>query len=127
MPTNLLIELEYLGLTARLKRLSDTITKNIHELYRAERVDIEPSWHLVFLILKDKSKTMEEISEAFNTSLPVTFKIADKMRKKGYVDITKDNVDNRKKVLSLTKKTQKELPKFEKNLESGSAINKRYS
>lgn len=54
METDFLVGLEYLGVTARIKRLSDTFFYSIKELYKQLGITIEPSWHLVFLILKDQ-------------------------------------------------------------------------
>ncbi len=120
MEKDFLVDLKYLGITARLKRINDTISASIKEMYKIEGTDIEPSWHLVFLILKKhKMLSMSEIAFAFNTSLPATFKMIDKMRKKGYVKIEKDKSDTRKKHVSLTKKSYKELPKLEKIWDAG--------
>ena len=48
MENDFLGELKYLGITARLKRLSDNISTNIKELYKEKDLDIKPSWHLIF-------------------------------------------------------------------------------
>lgn len=48
MEIDFLVGLEYLGVTARIKRLSDTFFYSIKELYKQLGITIEPSWHLVF-------------------------------------------------------------------------------
>jgi len=113
-------ELGYLGLIARLKRLSDSILYSIRDLYKLENIDIEPNWHLVFLILKKhKTRTMSEIAESFHLSQPAIVKIINKMKKKGYIDIVKDTYDNRKRQLQLSQKAVSELPRFEKIWHAG--------
>ena len=120
MKNDFLKELGYLGLIARLKRLSDSILYSIRDLYKLENIDIEPNWHLVFLILKKhKTRTMSEIAESFHLSQPAIVKIINKMKKKGYIDIVKDTYDNRKRKLQLSQKAISELPRFEKIWHAG--------
>ena len=115
MKNDFLKELGYLGLIARLKRLSDSILYSIRDLYKSEDIDIEPNWHLVFLILKKhKTRTITEIAEAFQLSQPAVVKIINKMKKKGYIDIINDANDNRKRHLKLSQKAISQLPFFEK-------------
>ena len=76
MNNDFLKELGYLGLIARLKRLSDSMLYSIRDLYKLEDIDIEPNWHLVFLILKKhKTRTMTEIAESFHLSQAAIVKI----------------------------------------------------
>lgn len=120
MNKDFLKELEYLGITARLKRMSDSISYSIKELYKHENIDIEPSWHLVLLILKKhKTRTMTEISEDFNISQPAMVRMIEKIARKGYIDIIENKTDKRKKQLQLSKKALKELPKFERVWDAG--------
>lgn len=120
MENDFLKELEYLGITARLKRMSDSLSYSIRDLYKSEDVDIEPSWHLVFLLLKrHKTRTMTEISEALHISQPAIVKMINKMKKRGYLDVINDSQDNRKKQLHLSKKALNELPKFERIWDAG--------
>lgn len=120
MKNDFLKELGYLGLIARFKRLSDSILYSIRDLYKLEDIDIEPNWHLVFLILKKhKTRTMTEIAESFHLSQPAIVKIINKMEKKGYIDIIQDTHDNRKRQLQLSQKAVSELPRFEKIWHAG--------
>lgn len=122
MKEDFLKELEYLGLIARLKRLSDSMLYSIRELYRLKGIEIEPNWHFVFLILKEyKTRTMTQMAEAFQLSQPAVVKIINKMKKKGYIDMVHDPHDHRKRQLRLSQKAMKELPVFEKIWDSGQA------
>ena len=80
MDADYLKTLGHLGVTARIKRLSDTLFYSIRELYRQLGVDMEPSWHLVFLILKQEGKvTMQELSNQLHLSKPAVTKMIKKM------------------------------------------------
>ena len=114
MKDDFLIEMGYAGLTGRLKRLSDAFVYSTKEFYRAHGLDIEPNWHMIFLLLqKHKQLTVMEIAEALHLSHPAIVKLADKMKKQGYIQAVKDAADNRKYQLTLTKKALKEMPKLE--------------
>ncbi len=120
MQNDFLKELKFLGVTARLKRLNDVLSANIKELYNENNLDIEPSWHLVFLILKKrKSLTMSDMAAELNLSQPALTKMTTRMVKKGYLEISADESDKRKKILTLTEKALSELPKFEKVWNAG--------
>lgn len=120
MKKDFLKELEYLGITARLKRLSDAMSYSIKSLYKHEGIDIEPSWHLILLYLKEHpSATMTEVAEAFNYSQAAITKMMKKMVNRGYLLQKLDPSDSRKKLLSLSQKAVRELPHFEKIWEAG--------
>lgn len=120
MKKDFLKELEYLGVTARLKRLNDNVSASIKELYKAENIDIEPSWHLLLIFLKKrKLSTMSEIAEEFNYSQAAATKMITRMVNKGYIETAVDGNDSRKKNLRLSKKAKKELPKFERVWNAG--------
>ena len=120
MKNDYLKDLGYLGVTARIKRLSDALSSGIKDLYLANNVDIEPSWHLLLLYLKEKKQsTLSEVAEAFRFSQPAANKMITRMLKKGYIDITVDDKDNRKKILRLSAKAKKNMPKFEKIWDAG--------
>ncbi|MEZ5357240.1 MAG: MarR family transcriptional regulator [Candidatus Zixiibacteriota bacterium] len=120
MENDFLKDLKSLGVTARLKRLSDALSSQIKDLYKSQGVDIEPSWHLVFLLLKkNQAMTMSELAEACRLSQPAMTKMIARIRKKGYITIAGDSEDNRKKVLTLSIKAINLMPKFEHIWDAG--------
>ena len=120
MEYDFLKSLEYLGITARIKRLSDNLASGIKDLYKENNFDIEPSWHLIFLYLKEnKQSTMSELATAFHYSQPATTKMITRMKAKGYIDVKSDSSDSRKKILLLSTRAKKMLPKFEKVWDAG--------
>jgi MarR family transcriptional repressor of emrRAB len=110
-----LIELQLVGLTSRLKRLTDNILYSTKDFYKAVGVDIEPNWHLIFLLLKKHEElTVTEISERLQMSHPAIVKIVRNMKAKEYVETKTDTSDSRKQLLYLTDKAKLALPQLEK-------------
>ena len=63
-------DLGFLGVTARLKRLSDSISYSIKEMYKKQNIAFEPSWHLYILFLREYPlSSMTEISESLRITL----------------------------------------------------------
>ncbi len=110
MENDFLRELEFLGVTARLKRLSDALSVSIKELYRTNGVDFEPSWHLVLLFLQNRTATPTEIATALKLSQPAVTTMLRRMVAKGYLDVIPDHGDGRKKNVQLSAKARDSLP-----------------
>ncbi|HPG06416.1 MAG: MarR family transcriptional regulator [Saprospiraceae bacterium] len=120
MEIDFLVGLEYLGVTARIKRLSDTFFYSIKELYKQLGITIEPSWHLVFLILKDQKKiSMFDLAKRLHLSRPAITKMIKKMAELDYVLIASDQSDSRKKMVVLSEKAQNNLVTFERVWNAG--------
>lgn len=111
--------LELLGVTARLKRLSDALTANIKELYREQGADIEPSWHAVLLYLRERTATQSEIANALRLSQPAMTKMIQRMTAKGYLEVLDDDEDGRKNIVRLTRLARRRLPALEKIWQAG--------
>jgi DNA-binding MarR family transcriptional regulator len=120
MSDDFLKDLGFLGVTARLKRLSDTVSGSIRDLYKARGVDIEPGWHLVFLVLQERRQcTMTDLADAFRLSQPAITRMIGKMAKRGYLEVDRDQRDSRKKRIRLSRKARTRLPEFEKIWDAG--------
>lgn len=120
MRKDFLIEMEYPGLTARLKRLSDSFVYQTKEFYKSRNIEIEPNWHMIFLLLiKHGQLTVMQISEALDLSHPAIVKLINKMKNKGYIISNKDKEDNRKYQLELSDKAKAELPLLQQYWEAG--------
>ncbi|WBX75765.1 MarR family winged helix-turn-helix transcriptional regulator [Tenacibaculum ovolyticum] len=104
---------DYLTFTARLKRISDNLLYSAKDLYKTLNLEIEPNWHLIFLLFKEKQTlTITEIAEKLKISQPGVIKIVNKMKAKKYLKSEKDKKDSRIQLLKLTTKAKKELPKL---------------
>lgn len=120
MEDDFLVEMGCAGLTGRLKRLSDAFIYSTKEYYRNQNLEIEPNWHMIFMILKKHKKlTVTDISETLNISHSAVVQLADKMKKKGYINTSKDPQDKRKHQLSLSQKAREKLPEFEHYWDAG--------
>lgn len=108
-------QLGLLGVTARLKRASDALSEDIKTYYASVGVDLEPSWHLVLLYLRgEEGATMTELAESLQLSAPATTKMVRRMSARGYVDVTEDPDDRRKKRLRLSARARARFAEFER-------------
>ncbi|WP_271785081.1 MarR family winged helix-turn-helix transcriptional regulator [Aquimarina algiphila] len=106
--------LQIIGVTARVKRISDTLMHDARRVYDYLELPIEPNWHLIFLLLKEqKQLSVTEISKALEFSHPSVITIIKKMKKVGYVTSRANAKDSRKQIIELTEKAYKELPKLQ--------------
>ena len=114
MKEDFLKELSFVGFTARMKRISDSLMYDARKIYDDLDIGIEPNWHLIFLLLKKENQlTVTEISQKLGFSHPAIIKIIKKMKEKGFVESLTDPNDFRKQRLQLSEKSIKVLPHFE--------------
>jgi len=112
-------EIGFAGLNSRIKRLSDDLLYSTRDYYKNAGLDIEPNWHLVFLLLeKHATLTITDISQELRMSHPACVKIVNKMKKRGYLDTIVDKNDSRRQLLLLSKKATSMLPEFRKHWEA---------
>lgn len=106
--------LQFIGFTARIKRLSESVMLDAKNIYKQSEFDIEPNWHLIFLLLKDQQAlSVTEIADTLGFSHPAIIKITQKMGVHGYLESLPHPTDSRKKLLSLSEKSKNMLPAFE--------------
>ncbi|GLU44830.1 MarR family winged helix-turn-helix transcriptional regulator [Allomuricauda sp. NBRC 101325] len=104
----------YKALDNRLKRISDRMAHDTRKFFKQLNLDVEPSWHLVFKLLKEnKQHTMVDIAEQLGYSPPSTVVMLKKMAKKGYIESKPDPLDKRKQNIELTQKAIDLMPKLE--------------
>jgi len=107
-------ELAAFGFTARIKRISDALMYDAKKVYEFADLEIEPNWHLIFLLLqKEGQLSVTEISRKLGFSHPAIIKITKKMKLKEYLESATDSNDSRKQLLSLSEKSKNILPAFE--------------
>ncbi|WP_422004708.1 MarR family transcriptional regulator [Roseivirga pacifica] len=120
MENDFLIEMGYPGLTGRLKRLSDLFVYQTKEFYKEFEVDIEPNWHMIFMLLQNhEALTVMDMAAMLHLSHPSIIRMVNKMKKNGYIDSVQDEADNRKFYLQLTDKAKRQLPKLETYWQAG--------
>ncbi len=115
MEKDFLQTLGHIGFTARIKRLYDSMYYDSKRYYSSSHLDIEPNWHIIFLLLKaEKGLSVTEIAKRLKFSHPAIIKVTKKMKERGYIDSLPDSSDNRKSIIRLSDKGLKHLPIFEK-------------
>ncbi len=114
MERDFIKDLGYRALDNRLKRISDRMTHDTRKFFKQIQLDIEPSWHLVFKLLKEnETLTMVEIADQLGYSHPSMVVMLKKMTAKGYITSERDPEDKRKQNLSLTQRSRDLLPELE--------------
>ena len=114
MEKDFIKELGYRALDNRLKRISDRMAHDTRKFFKQIDMDLEPSWHLVFKLIKEnKMLTMVDIAEQLGYTHPSTVVLLKKMTAKGYIISEKDEVDKRKQNIKLTQKSHDILPELE--------------
>ncbi|TNJ41199.1 MarR family transcriptional regulator [Tamlana fucoidanivorans] len=106
--------LGYKALDNRLKRISDRILHDTRKFFKHIDIDVEPSWHLVFKLLRqNETLTMVDIAQQLGYSHPSTVVMLKKMTAKGFIVSEKDSIDKRKLNIKLTQKSIDLLPDLE--------------
>ncbi|CAM1361309.1 conserved hypothetical protein [Tenacibaculum sediminilitoris] len=114
MNNDLVREMGYIALATRLKRISDKMTHSTRLMYRNLNIDIEPNWYLVLVIVQQTPNiSVMEIAEKLGFTHQSVITITNKMVKKEYLQVSKDEKDKRKTVFNLNQKAVEILPKIE--------------
>ena len=122
MENDFLSELGLNAVVTRMKRVSDAMLHDGKRMYKELGMDIEPNWFAVFKLLRSKERmTITEIADAIGLSHPSVISIVNKMIDGGYLEESKSNDDNRKRILSLTPKAKRKMPEFEQVWDAGTA------
>ena len=115
MKPNIINELAELAFGARMKRLYDSISKDVMKIYAEHNLDFETKYFTLFyLISRRGSISIMDVAEELSLSHPGVIQLAKELEKKGFIESVKAPNDNRKRFLKLSKKGQKALPEFEK-------------
>jgi ribosomal protein S18 acetylase RimI-like enzyme len=119
-------ELGNLAVVTRLKRVSDAMLHDGRRMYKELGMDIEPNWFVMFRLLqKYKKLGVTDIAERIGLAHPSVVTIVNKMIKAGYLKEERSPGDNRKRMLRLTAKAEKDMPEFERVWDAGTAGFKR--
>ena len=123
MDSDFLQSLGQMAFTARIKRLSDSMLYDSRKYYNSSELDIEPNWHVIFLLLKHENElSVTEVAKRLRFSHPGIIKIVKKMKEKGYLVSFLDPNDQRRTLLSLSKKGWKQLPGLERKWQAMEAV-----
>lgn len=102
-----------MGLTYRMRRLSDRLQDGGRRLYDALDVPLEPNWHILIGYLDEVGETsVTEAAAALGVSHPAVIELARKLESAGLVQTSVDPTDGRRRVLRLTGRARAALPEF---------------
>ena len=117
-----------LGLGSRLKRLSETMMKEIQLAYNHFDIDFDPYLFPIIKIIDNKNGvTNTEIKDALNLSQPAITQSINKLSKKELVLLTDDVLDKRKKIISLSNKGEELVHKMKPLWQTMDVVVKEYT
>jgi len=105
---NFIEELGILALGSRIKNLSELLMKDVTQIYKDQDLDFEPRWFTFFQLLLHKGEvTVTEIARELNQTHPAVVQVIHGLEKRKLISTKKDKKDQRKRLVSLTKKGKK--------------------
>jgi DNA-binding MarR family transcriptional regulator len=111
---DLIQKLGALALASRLKRISERLQRDVSRIYRSQNVDFESRWFPVLYLLKEnKQVSIMEAARSLGLTHPAINQIAGEMADAGLVASARDKTDERRRLLSLTKKGETTLARLE--------------
>ena len=103
MERNIIEELGSLALATRLKNLSERLAKDVAAIYKASDFDFEPRWFAMIYALKDGDElAVTELAQMLQQTHPAINQVANVLVKKRLVIESKDDADQRKRMLKLS-------------------------
>ena len=94
-----------LAISTRLQRMSEFIRKDGSKIYKANGIDFEPKWFpVVYILHKKRELSVVEIAAEIGYSHPSTISLLAELEKTKLVRSKRDRLDNRKRLIVLTKK-----------------------
>ncbi len=104
---DLIIQLGELGLATRLRRLADTLQKDVTDIYAELGLDFRASWFLLLIAMrKHHITTATSLGNELGLSHQAISKTAKPLIQRGLVTESIDPADSRHRLLSLTRDGQ---------------------
>jgi DNA-binding MarR family transcriptional regulator/predicted N-acetyltransferase YhbS len=114
LPSDIIKQLGALAFASRLRRLSERLMQDVARVYGEQDVEFEPRWFpLAFLLRRHSLMAVTEIAEALGLTHPAISQIAARMEDAGLLESAKDEADERRRLLSLSKRGIKTLRALE--------------
>ncbi|MEO6329500.1 MAG: MarR family transcriptional regulator [Ginsengibacter sp.] len=115
MTGNVISKLGALAIGARMRRLTDMFARDVAIIYKEHHLDFEARYFVLFYLISQRDGIgIMEIAEELSLTHPGIIHLAKELEKKGYIKSVKSPTDNRKRMLSLSKKGKAALPEFKK-------------
>ena len=115
MSDNIISKLGALAIGARMRRLTDTFSKDVAIIYKEYHLDFEAKYFVLFYLISQRNGIgIMEIADELSLTHPGIIHLAKELEKKGYIKSVKSPNDSRKRLLTLSKKGKAALPEFKK-------------
>lgn len=102
---NFIEELGTIALGSRVKNLGELLMKDVSRIYKELDMDFEPRWFTFFqLVLSKPGIAVTEIARELNQTHPAAVQVINSLENKKLVRTKKDKTDQRRRLVSLTKK-----------------------
>jgi GNAT superfamily N-acetyltransferase/DNA-binding MarR family transcriptional regulator len=103
MRHDLILQLGELALASRFRRLSDRLMRDVSRVYRERSLDFEARWFPLLYLLGQRSPLpVGAVARELCITHPAVHQIAGAMTRKGLLVSTKDDHDDRRRLLALT-------------------------
>lgn len=90
-------------MATRLKSLSERLAKDVAQIYKELSFDFEPRWFAIVYALRDKETlAVTELATMLRQTHPAVNQVANVLVEKGLVIESKDEADQRKRLLRLS-------------------------
>lgn len=123
MSDDLIRQLGYANLDTRLKRISDKMSHSTRAMYKALGIDIEPSWYLVLVMVRESPNiSVMEIAQRLRFTHQSIISLTDKMVSAQYLNRSKDVIDKRKTVFRITQKAVEAFPRIQEIWDIGTEV-----
>ncbi len=94
-----------LGVSSRLKRISDRLVQDVNDIYQASGIDLEAScFPLLFLIARDGLISLRQAEIQLGTSQPLISQKVKLLIERDMIKVQRDPDDGRARQMSLTDK-----------------------
>jgi len=98
-------ELKSYAFGSRLKNLSDQFMNDVARIYKEYHIDFEPRWFPFFqMLLKEDNLSIGQMAAEIKQSHPAVVQVINVLDRKGLIIARKDHKDQRKRLVSLSKR-----------------------
>ncbi|OEK06659.1 MarR family winged helix-turn-helix transcriptional regulator [Roseivirga misakiensis] len=105
MGRDIIEELGSLALATRLKNLSERLAKDVSQVYKESSLAFEPRWFtLVYALKEGEELSVTALSTMLKQTHPAVNQVANVLVSNGILQESKDDADQRKRLLKLTDK-----------------------
>jgi DNA-binding MarR family transcriptional regulator/GNAT superfamily N-acetyltransferase len=112
--TDYLKKLGSLSVGSHMRRISESLSQDVADIYKQHNFEFEPKWFLVFRLLSEQSPiTATEIADQLGVTHSAVNQIAQELIEHGYANSSQDKQDKRRQLLVFSNKGENLAEKLE--------------